>query len=146
MNKDINLENSDKVNLKITYLTFLQNIINRMSTIGIAIKTASVTALTALLAYSASDSVHDSFKPWVFFLPWVFFYGYDAYFLRLERAFRNLYNQSTNQEGISFQDFKIDKHKLNSVYEKWGDIIVSKPLLIFHSILIIVIIVAFVNI
>ena len=146
MTTNINLTNTDKVNLKISYLNLLQNIINRMSTFGIAMKTASVTTLTALLAYSASDSVGNNFKLWMFFIPWFFFAGYHAYFLRLEKTFRNLYNNDSNQEDISFNDFKIDKNKLDPIYEKWSDVIFSKPLFIFHLTLILIIIISFAKI
>ena len=146
MTTNIGLTDSDKVNLKIAYLNFLQNIINRMSTFGIAMKTASVTTLTALLAYSASESVGDNFKLWMFIIPWLFFAGYHAYFLRLERTFRTLYNSSANQEDISFHDFKIDKNKLEKNKEKWEDVIFSRPLAIFHLTLIVIVIISFVKI
>lgn len=146
MTTHINLTDPDKVNLKVAYLNFLQNIINRMSTFSIAMKTASVTTLTALLAYSASDSVGNNFKLWMFFIPWLFFAGYHAYFLRLERTFRTLYNNSANQEDISFSDFKIDKNKLDPIYEKWSDVIWSKPLFIFHFTLILIVVISFAKI
>lgn len=144
----IKLENeADKVNVKIAYLTFLQNIINRLSTIGITIKTASVTTLIALLAYSASSSVNASFKLlWLFFLPWLFFYAYDAYFLKLERTFRNLYNNNANEKHISFESFKIDGEVLKNFRVEWPDVIFSRPIFSFHLIVIVVIIIAFLNI
>ncbi|MBF7699275.1 hypothetical protein [Acinetobacter pollinis] len=144
----IKLENeADKVHLKIAYLTFLQNIINRLSTIGITIKTASVTTLIALLAYSASSSVNASFKLlWLFFIPWLFFYAYDAYFLRLERTFRNIYNNNANEEYISFEKFKINGELLKKFRIEWSDVIFSSPILPFHLTVIVVIIIAFLNI
>lgn len=143
MKKSINLVDTDKVNIKIAYLNLLQNIINRMSTFSIAMKTASITTMMALLAYSASESVNESFKLWMFFIPWLFFAGYDGYFLRLERAFRALYNNSANEDDISFDDFKIDKTILKPLYEKWSDIISSKPIFLFHITLIFIIVISF---
>ena len=139
----IKLTDSDKVNIKIAYLDTLQNIINRMATFSLAMKTASVTTLTALLAYSASEPLDNTFRLWIFVVPWLFFAGYHAYFLRLERAFRKIYNSSSNQNSITFDDMKIDGGKLNSAYEKWTSIIFSKPLFSFHLILIIIAIVSF---
>lgn len=49
-------ELTDKVNMQIAYLNILQNIINRMSTFGIAMQTASVTTLATLLAYASTDT------------------------------------------------------------------------------------------
>ena len=116
------------VNIKIAYLDTLQNIINRMATFSLAMKTASVTTLTALLAYSALEPLDNTFRLWIFVVPWLFFAGYHAYFLRLERAFRKIYNNSSNQNSITFDDMQIDGDKLNSAYEKWTSIIFSKPL------------------
>jgi hypothetical protein len=82
----------------------------------------------------------------MFFMPWIFFAGYHAYFLRLERVFRTLYNNSANQEDISFDDFRIDKNKLNPIYEEWSEIIFSKPLLIFHLSLLCLVMISFAKI
>ena len=131
------------VNIKIAYLDTLQNIINRMATFSLAMKTASVTTLTALLAYSALEPLDNTFRLWIFVVPWLFFAGYHAYFLRLERAFRKIYNNSSNQNSITFDDMQIDGDKLNSAYEKWTSIIFSKPLFFFHLALIIIAIVSF---
>ncbi|WP_181717787.1 MULTISPECIES: hypothetical protein [unclassified Psychrobacter] len=142
----IELTDQDKVNIKIAYLDTLQNIINRMATFSLAMKTASITTLTALLAYSASEPLDNSFKLWMFFIPWLFFAWYHAYFLRLERAFRHIYNNSSNQNSITFDDMKIDGNKLNNAYEKWTSIIFSKPLFFFHLTLITIAVVSFINI
>lgn len=139
----IKLTDSDMVNIKIAYLDTLQNIINRMATFSLAMKTASVTTLTALLAYSALEPLDNTFRLWIFVVPWLFFAGYHAYFLRLERAFRKIYNNSSNQNSITFDDMQIDGDKLNSAYEKWTSIIFSKPLFFFHLALIIIAIVSF---
>lgn len=139
----IKLTDSDMVNIKIAYLDTLQNIINRMATFSLAMKTASVTTVTALLAYSASEPLDNTFRLWIFVVPWLFFAGYHAYFLRLERAFRKIYNNSSNQNSTTFDDMQIDGDKLNSAYEKWTSIIFSKPLFFFHLTLIIIAIVSF---
>lgn len=146
MSTNINLNDTDKVNIKISYLNILQNIINRMATFSLAMKTASVTTLTALLAYSASDTVSDNFKLWMFFIPWLFFAGYHAFFLRLEKIFRSLYNNSANQSDISFSDFSIDKNKLRSIYSPLHRTIFSLPFLLFHLILIAIVSISFLKI
>lgn len=146
MSTNINLNDTDKVNIKISYLNILQNIINRMATFSLAMKTASVTTLTALLAYSASDTVSDNFKLWMFFIPWLFFAGYHAFFLRLEKIFRSLYNNSANQSDISFADFSIDKNKLRSISSPLHRTIFSLPFLLFHLILIAIVSISFLKI
>lgn len=121
---------SDQVNLKIAYLNILQNIIGRMSNYVLAIKTASITVMTALLAFSAADNV--CFHWWVFLIPWTVFVGYHTYFLRLERAFRNMYNDATSSINIDISDFKIDKVKLDNSMPKVKEILLSFPLAFFH--------------
>jgi len=140
-----NSELTDKVNMQIAYLNILQNIINRMSTFGIAMQTASVTTLTALLAYASSTASMDTFKLWMFLIPWLFFAGYNAFFLRAERAFRELYNQTTNRNSISFTDFQINKNDLKNLYKNtenchWSNVILSRVLITCHLVIFIVII------
>ena len=139
-----NSELTDKVNIQIAYLNILQNIINRMSTFGIAMQSASVTTLTALLAYASTTSI-DAFKLWMFFVPWLFFAGYNAFFLRTERAFRERYNQITNKDNISFVDFRINKDDLNTLYQQteschWLNVIFSRVFITCHLVIFIVII------
>lgn len=128
---------SDQINLKIAYLNILQNIIARMSNYVLAIQTASITVMTALLAFSATDKV--SFHWWLFLVPWSVFVGYHVYFLRLERAFRQLYNSATITTDIEVSDFKIDKQKLDSSTPSILTVLFSKPLIIFHLALLVVI-------
>lgn len=137
-------EITDKVNMRIAYLNILQNIINRMSTFGIAMQTASVTTLTALLAYASTNAnTLDTFKIWMFFIPWFFFAVYNAFFLRTERAFRARYNQIATKNIIDFTDFKIDKTDLKNLYIikecKWFNVIFSKVFITCHLVIFLVI-------
>jgi hypothetical protein len=138
-------EVTDKVNMQIAYLNILQNIINRMSTFGIAMQTASVTTLTALLAYASTNTdTLDTFRIWMFFIPWLFFARYNAFFLRTERAFRERYNQIAMKNTIDFTDFKIDKTDLKSLYStkecQWFNVIFSKVFITCHLVIFLVII------
>lgn len=142
MKKTMSTDPSDQVNLKIAYLNILQNIIARMSNYVLAIQTASVTVMTALLAFSATDKV--SFHWWLFLVPWFVFVGYHVYFLRLERAFRQLYNSATITTDIEVSDFKIDKQKLDSSAPCILKVLFSIPLLVFHIALLIVILSAYI--
>lgn len=135
------LDETNKLNLTIAYLNILQNIIGRMSTYVLAIKTASITTLTALLAFSASDNV--CFQWWVFIIPWAFFVGFHAFFLRLERAFRKIYNLATEDNNITLSSLKIDEQKIKNVAPDFIEVLVSLPLAAFHSFLLIIISVSY---
>mgnify|MGYP001568984486 CR=1 FL=1 len=139
MNND--LETTDRLNLTIAYLNILQNIIGRMSTYVLAIKTASITTLTALLAFSASDNV--CFQWWIFVIPWAFFVGFHTFFLRLERAFRKIYNSATEDNNITLSSLKIDGDKIKEASPGVMEVLFSLPLSAFHSFLLIIISVSY---
>lgn len=130
---------SDQINLKIAYFNILQNIIGRMSNYVLGIKTASITVLAALLAFSASVK-GGCFNWGLFLIPWAVFLGYHIHFLRLEHAFRSIYNESTDSLNIEISDFKIDNSKLKEHLPNIFKILFSLSLIIFHGALLVVII------
>jgi hypothetical protein len=74
-----------------THLGILQNVIQRMSANSTNCKAWSVTLVAAVLVIVA-----DKGKPeyaWIALLPTVLFLALDAYYLALEKGFRNAYNQ-----------------------------------------------------
>jgi hypothetical protein len=73
-----------------THLSIIQNIIQRMADNSSASKTWCVTLVSAVLVIVA-----DKGKPeyaWIAMLPTVVFAALDAYYLALEKSFRNSYN------------------------------------------------------
>jgi hypothetical protein len=143
MGNNTSLNSTDELNLRIAYLNILQNIIGRMSTYVLAIKTASLTTLTALLAYSASDNV--CFHGWIFLIPWAFFVGYHAFFLRLERAFREIYNLTIDKDSLELSDLKINAKKIKDASPAWSEVLSSAPLCIFHLVLLFVIYISYIS-
>lgn len=74
-----------------THLGIIQNVIQRMSANSSACKAWCVSLVAAVLVIVA-----DKGKPeyaWIALLPNVVFAALDAYYLALEKAFRNSYNQ-----------------------------------------------------
>jgi len=72
------------------YLDLLQGVINRMAANCTGCKTWCLTLVSATVAIIADKS-----KPeyvWIAFVPLVLFCCLDAYYLALERSFRNRYN------------------------------------------------------
>ena len=73
-----------------SYLTILQGVIGRMATNCAACKTWCITIVSAVVVIIA-----DKGKPhfvWIAVIPIVLFLILDAYYLSLERQFRNVYN------------------------------------------------------
>jgi len=74
-----------------THLGIIQNVIQRMSANSSSCKAWCVTLVAAVLVIVA-----DKGKPeyaWIALLPTAVFSALDAYYLALEKAFRNSYNQ-----------------------------------------------------
>lgn len=73
-----------------THLSIIQNVIQRMAENSSSSKTWCVTLVSAVLVIVA-----DKGKPeytWIALLPTIVFAALDAYYLALEKGFRNSYN------------------------------------------------------
>jgi hypothetical protein len=73
-----------------THLGILQNVIQRMASNSSACKAWCVTLVSAVLVIVADKGKPD--YAYIAFLPTVVFAALDAYYLALEKAFRNTYN------------------------------------------------------
>jgi hypothetical protein len=73
-----------------THLGILQNVIQRMAANSSASKAWCVTLVSAVLVIVADKGVPD--YAYIALLPAVIFAALDAYYLALEKAFRNSYN------------------------------------------------------
>jgi len=87
------------------YLNILQNVIGRMATDSAACKTWCITLVSAIVVVVATRGTPDCV--WISLMPVVLFLFLDAYYLVLERHFRKLYNDFTQdvREGtVSAED------------------------------------------
>jgi len=86
---------------KLEHLKMLQAVITRMAGNSFQVKTWCVTLTSALLALSAKDAPKMVF---VAYLPVLMFWWLDAFFLRQERLFRELYDhvRTSDQEESDF--------------------------------------------
>ena len=74
-----------------THLGIIQNVIQRMSSNSTNCKAWCVTLVAAVLVIVADKGKPD--YAWIALLPTVVFLALDAYYLALEKGFRNSYNQ-----------------------------------------------------
>lgn len=109
-----NTQTDDEIQreLKLAYFSIIQNIISRMSNNVLIMKTTNVTALTAMLAFAATDKA-TNFQWWMFFIPWSLFSYFHAYFLYKESLFISLYNDAISKSQFVIEDFKFDMDNLN---------------------------------
>lgn len=88
---------------KMKHLEFIQAIITRMAGNLFYLRGWIITLIAGVLVLLSQKSV--GYFPYVFLLLIIFiFWGYDAYFLAKERAFRRLYNKvrDLGDENIDF--------------------------------------------
>lgn len=113
------------------HLQLIQGVISRMASNSFLLKGWSVTLIAALFALAAGES-----KPSFIFLayfPCVTFWVLDAYFLRQEKLFRELYDavRAKNEEDI---DFSMNTSSHNDHVEWVGKVMLSKTIGLFHGV------------
>lgn len=84
------------------HLEMIQGVINRMASNQFLFKGWSITLIAAIATFSANDN-----SPALMTIPIVatlLFWFVDAYYLMLERAFRNLYNDvsAKDEDNVDF--------------------------------------------
>ena len=82
----------------LTYLSFIQNIIGRLSILGVITKLGAIVAAAICLTGSTGSCFLGIF---LVLAAWYL----DAFFLKLEQAYRNLYNEARKdaQYGESYE-------------------------------------------
>ncbi len=121
---------------KIKHLEFIQSIINRMARNSFFLKGWSVTLVAAIFALSTKDG-STALIP-IAYLPAIIFWFLDAYFLRQERLYRNLYNH-VRQLNESAVDFSLDASTYSTPRDSYFTVMFSITLRLFHGGLIVAI-------
>lgn len=124
------MSSPDSAALRVAYLNIVQGIVSRLANSSSVIKGASVTVLSALLAFAGGE--HVTFHAWMFLLPGVIFMCYHAYFLQQERAFVKLYNVAAAQPLSKEVSFVIDAVTINAVKEAYWTVLARKSIWGFH--------------
>lgn len=97
------MENKEDIkDFMIKELEITQGIINRMAYNSFIIKGWTITLVVATLLLKG-----DKYNTFIAFIPIVVFWFLDAYFLRLERLYRRLYNW-VKDNRLKTQDFLFD--------------------------------------
>ncbi|MFZ8846758.1 MAG: hypothetical protein ACO2O6_06145 [Candidatus Hydrothermia bacterium] len=97
------MENKEDIkDFMIKELEIIQGIINRMAYNSFIIKGWTITLVVATLLLKG-----DKYNTFIAFIPIVVFWFLDAYFLRLERLYRRLYNW-VKDNRLKTQDFLFD--------------------------------------
>jgi len=117
-----------------------QNIVSRMANNSFLIKGWAVTLIVASLLLEGVF-----YHRFVAFVPWFVFWWFDAYFLRLEKLYRKLYDWLMKNR-LANDSFLLDINK-QSLEERFGNevprmpkIMVSRTLVAFYGFLLFVIV------
>ncbi|WP_126944203.1 hypothetical protein [Xanthomonas sp. BRIP62409] len=124
------LVTSDRVALRIAYLNIVQGIVARLANSSSVIKGASVTVLSAMLAFSATDGI--DLRWWNFLPIGSVFMIYHAYFLQQERAFIRLYNKAAEKDICEDVSLVIDGRALREVRESYISVLTRPSIIGFH--------------
>lgn len=97
------------------YLEFLQNIITRMNTNSFQIKTFAITIASAIIAFFYNKNYDKSAL--VFYIVIILiFWILDAYYLRMERAYRDIYNDVIKGEKYELFNLSAKERLKNSKF------------------------------
>lgn len=114
---------------RVKHLEFIQAVIARLASNSFLIKGWSLTVAAALLAFTAKESTWGvSLIPLV---PIALFWLLDGLFIRQERAFRNLYEE-TRKQGTSVEPFSMDASQFVE-REPITAVLTSWSLVLFHG-------------
>jgi hypothetical protein len=119
------------------HLEFIQDIVNRMGGNSFALKGLSVTLITAIIGFSLSGAAPKN-TAILALLPAIAFWALDAYYLRQERLFRELY-KATIKSGKD--TFSLDTSPYQKRVATWLRVMFSRTLVLFYGALIAAIII-----
>ncbi len=121
---------------KLKHLEFIQAIIARMGSNSFLVKGWAVTLVAALFALAAKDS--NVRFVYVAYLPVLAFWSLDAFFLRQERLYRNLYDVVRVKTPDQI-DFDLNASKQSNEKTGFWEVFFSSTLRNFHGIILIVV-------
>ncbi|MEH7287612.1 hypothetical protein [Priestia megaterium] len=115
---------------KIKHLEFIQLTITRMASNSFLLKGWTVTLIVGILAFANTDDMNPKYL-WIAIIPAVFFWFLDGFYLHQEKLFRELYDDVRNKEEDDI-DFTMNTMPYSSEVASWGQVCLSKTLLIFY--------------
>jgi len=112
------------------HLEFIQNIVTRMANNSFLLKGWSVTLVAAIFVLTVNNP--SAYLIFIAIFPALAFWGLDAYYLRQERLFRQLYRKLI-EEPDNVSAFSMDTSDYERNVQSWFDTALSKSVLPFHG-------------
>ncbi len=116
---------------KIAYLQTIQGVINRLAANSFLIKGWSVTIVVALFSLATVETNKQFIL--IAYFPVIIFWFLDAYYLSLERRFKDLYDEARLLEPTSKIDFSLYTAKFKNKQNSFLSALISKTVLFFHG-------------
>ncbi len=116
---------------KKAHLEFLQLAINRMASNSFIIKGWNITLIVGLFALTLKDL--SSSYLYLAILPALAFWGLDAYYLRQERLFRELYNSVRKTKRKEIDPYSFDTNSVNGKVKNWFCTLFSPTVILLHG-------------
>jgi len=132
-------EESMKMENKLKYLEFLQNVITRMNSNSFLIKGWTITLVSALFALAAKDA-NPKFAM-ISYIVIPIFWMLDGYYLSIERQYRALYCRVALVKKDEDIDFCMNASGYNTEDRTWVRASFSETLLPFYGVLLFVVVV-----
>lgn len=105
----------DLKNEKVKNLEFIQNIISRMASNSLELKKLTVTIITGITVFLTIQTTKN-YLILTLLLPTIIFGLLDAYYLNLERKYRELYKQALNDLNYEPFDLNACTEEINKQY------------------------------
>ncbi len=120
----------DVLTARIAHLSFIQGVVARMATNSFYLKGWSVAILTGLFTLAVHDA--DGLFTYLAFLPLIAFWILDAYFLHLEKIYRQLYLKVSTGK-ISSDHFVMDGRLVEKEVPSVTRLAFSKTMVSFYG-------------
>ena len=120
------------------HLELAQAVITRMSSNSFLFKGWSITLVAAISAFAAKDTNRALMTIPV--VSTLLFWAIDSYYLMLERAFRNIYNDVVTKDPDTI-DYNLTPANVDKTFKAWVKVI-CRPLLVgFYGVVLIMLII-----
>lgn len=123
------------------HLELIQGVVNRMASNSFLFKGWSITIIAGISAFAAQDS--NTALMVVPIVSTLLFWSVDAYYLMLERAFRNIYNKVATLRPDKI-DYSLTPDKADTSFGCWLKTFFGRPVLVlfYGAVLIMLIVLA----
>jgi len=113
------------------HLEFLQLAINRMASNSFILKGWNITLIVGLFALTLRDL--SSVYLYLAILPALAFWGLDAYYLRQERLFRELYDSIRKTKRKEIDPYSFNTQSMNGNVKNWFYTLFSPTVILLHG-------------